>query len=138
MFKHVTLKTFNDYWPWMDSNYCLCLGSLRSNIQLKKVIININIGFTWILSLHHNLPLNNIIIVKTFNPEARLTIVKTFDFKTIIKTTNNSSWTIIINNNGIERCHISLIFNKSFLQKINIKKIFYWFPHEQKIMYQQH
>jgi hypothetical protein len=50
--------------------------------------------------------LNNIIIVKTLNPEARLTIVKTFDFQTIIKTTNINSWTFINNNNGIERCHI--------------------------------
>jgi hypothetical protein len=66
--------------------------------------------------------LNNIIIVKTFNLKARLTIVKTFDFKTIVKPTNNSSWTFINNNNGIERCHISLIFNKSFLPKKTLIK----------------
>jgi hypothetical protein len=49
--------------------------------------------------------LNNIIIVKTFNLEARLTIIETFDFKAIITTTNSSSWTLIKNNNGIERLY---------------------------------
>jgi hypothetical protein len=61
--------------------------------------------------------LNNIIIVKTFNLEARLTIIEVFDFKSITITINSSSWTLINNNNGIERCHISVIFNKNLLTK---------------------
>jgi hypothetical protein len=44
--------------------------------------------------------LNNIIIVKAFNHEARLTIIETFDLKAIIPTTNSNSWTFINNNNG--------------------------------------
>jgi hypothetical protein len=40
--------------------------------------------------------LNNIIIVKTFNPEARLTIIEIFDFKAIITTTMELKGSILV------------------------------------------